>query len=309
MRRLLLLSLAACAADDPVEPDAPPPDDLGVDIAAIPEGCVPGRSTADRPDDHRYDQIRVLYVTTSDGADNGHDTDDRICNSVRAMATWFHAASGKYLRFDTMGGLVDLGFVRLDVSDEAMRGNDPGNQTIDAGHAFVRERIERELQPLRANKLYAVYYEGTSLYACGGGAWPPLIVGRVGAMYLRAIPPGQTVPCGDSFPWGSPDLVPSYVDYGILHELIHSLGLVPDSSPNEHATGHVYDVAEATPNRDLMYSPRAGMPDAPWAIGDPAGLALDLGNDDYFMAPIGMDLSTSSLLAPLAEPSHRPIGW
>jgi hypothetical protein len=307
MRRFLLL-LAACGSDEPPAPDAPL-DDLGVDIAAIPEGCVPGRSPNDRPDDHRYDQIRPIYVTSSDGPDFAHDTDGRICNSMRAMATWFHAQSGKYLRFDTQDGLIDIGFLKLDLTDATMAGNDPGNASIDTGHAFVRERLERELAPLRGNKLYAVYYEGSSFYACGGGAYPPLIIGRVGAMYLRAIPTGQTVPCGDSYPWGTPDLVPSYVDYGILHELIHSLGLVPDTSPNEHTVGHVYDVASATPNRDLMYSPRAGMPDQPWAIGDPSGLELDLNNDDYFEAPVANELSTSSLLAPLAVPAHRPVGW
>jgi hypothetical protein len=303
MRWSCLLGLAACSAPE-AGPDAGDDVDanLGVDLPAIPAGCTTERATEDRPDDHGYDQIHVLYVTPMDGRDDAHDTTGRICNSVRAVATWFHAETGSYLRFDTIDGLVDLGFMRLAIGDVAMRGDDPGNGTIDRGIAFVRERIEREL-PLRANKLYAVYYEGTSSYACGGGAYPPLIVGRVGAMYLRAQPPNVAEPCGDSFPWGRPDLVPSYIDYGMLHELVHSLGIVPDAAPHEHASGHVFDPG-TDPQRDLMYSERAGMPDPPWGVLEPGGLVVDIGDDDY-----ASELATSSLIAPLPDAARRPIGW
>jgi hypothetical protein len=241
--------LAACA--DSAVPEPSPP------------ACTTERSTEDRADDSLEDQIRVLYVTPSDGRDDAHDTSGRICNSVRAFATWFHEASGQALRFDTIDGQIDIGFVRLAIDDTTMRGDDPSNADYDRGIAFVRERIERELA-LADHKLYAVYYEGTSTWACGAGAWPPLIPGRVGAMYLRAQPPGQAVPCGDSYPWGRDDLVPEYVDYAMLHELVHSLGLAPSGSPNEHATGHVFD-AGLEPERDLMYAQRAGMPDPFWA--------------------------------------------
>jgi hypothetical protein len=301
---LVLVPLLACS-DDPPEPTPPPPPP--VDEGAIPSACADGRSDVDRPDDSALDQIRVLYVTTSDGPDNARDTDGRICNSIRAGATWFHDQTGQFLRFDTEGGLLDIGFVKLPITDEAMRGTDPGNQTLDLGHAFVRERIERELA-IAPNKLYAVFYEGTSLYACGGGAYPPLIIGRVGAMYLRAQPPGTVEPC-DTLPWGRETLVPGYVDYGILHEVVHSLGLVPPSSVNQHTVGHVYDVNAPAPERDLMYSPRPGMPDPFWAVTDPAGLVLDLNSDDYYDTGTADDLATSSLIAPLPVNAHRPIGW
>ncbi|MEO8702947.1 MAG: hypothetical protein ABI867_23075 [Kofleriaceae bacterium] len=308
---VLACAVVACGGDPALGPDAAPTSDadLGVDIVAIPGGCTLDRSEDDRPDDHGYDQIRVLYVTASDGSDESHDTNGQICNSIRAVATWFHAQTGSYLRFDTTGGLLDIGFARLGKTDAAMRGTDPANETIETGIAFVRERIERELPALARNKLYAVYYEGTSSYACGGGAYPPVIFGRVGAMYLRAQPPGESVPCGDSRPWGQPSLVPSYVDYGILHELVHSLGLVPDASPNEHSSGHVFDVAAGEPARDLMYSQRPGMPDPFWGVDDPRGLVIDIGNDDYFNAPTPGDLATSSVIAPLSVNAHRPLGW
>ncbi len=296
MRTLWIVPLIACGTEPAVEP------------GAIPETCATGRALDDRPDDSDLDQIRALYITTSDGPDLFHDTDGSICNSIRATATWFHDQTGQFLRFDTIDGKLDIGFVQLPVTDAVMHGNDPGNHSIDLGHAFVRDRIERELVTA-PNKLFAVYYEGTSSYACGAGAYPPLIPGRVGAMYLRAVPTGQSIPCGDSYPWGQPSLIPSYVDYAMLHELVHSLGLVPMRSPHQHTTGHVFDIGQTEPNRDLMYSPRPAMPDPFWATNNPEGLLIDLGNDDYYGTGTVDDLATSSLLAPLPVNAHRPATW
>ncbi len=309
MRRLILLFalLAACADDGGEMVDA------GPDLSGVPPGCVAERATTDRPDDNGYDQIRVLYVVPSDTNDRNRDTTGQICNSVRGFATWFNAQSGSYLRFDTSDGMLDIGFVRLAKTDAEMRGNDPQNSSVDFGTAYVRERIERELISMGMidrNKLYAVYYEGTSTYACGAGAYPPLIVARVGAMYLGGLPIGQSVVCGDSYPWGQTTLASNYIDYGMLHELVHSMGLVAPSSPNQHTVGHVYDTAAVAPNRDLMYSPRMGMSDPGWATNDPAGLVLDLGKDDYFQAlNVDVDLATLSLLSPLPEHAKRPAGW
>jgi len=284
--------------------------DGGPDLSGVPPGCVAGRATTDRPDDNTYDQIHVVYVLPSDGVDHQFDTNDKICNSVRSVATWFHTAAGdQSLRFDTQGGLIDITFVRLTKTDAEMRGTDPNNTDVNTGTAFVRERIERGLEAInliKANKLYAVYYDGSSVYACGGGAYPPLIQDRVGAMYLRGMPPGVTVACGDSRPWGRASLVPDYIDYGILHELTHSLGFVPDAAPHEHAMGHVYD-GTADSARDLMYSPRIGGSDPPWNID--AGLLLDINRDDYYTTSPALDLRKSTLLSPLASDAVRPIGW
>lgn len=295
--RAALVLLAACGATEPAVIDG-----------AIPDVCTTTRSEVDLADDSDLDQIRALYVITSDGPDFAHDTDGSICNSLRAAATWFHDQTGQFLRFDTVDGALDIGFARLPRTDAQMHGTDPGNHTIEDGHAFVRDRIERELVTA-PNKLYAVFYEGTSSYACGAGAYPPLIPGRVGTMYLRAMPPGQAVPCGDSYPWGQPSLVPGYVDYAILHELVHSLGFVRETSPHQHTTGHVFDLDQPKPGRDLMYSPRLGMPDPFWDVLDPDGLLIDLGNDDYYGTGAADDLAASSLLAPLPVDAHRPDGW
>jgi hypothetical protein len=312
-----LLALCACGDDGfDVIPDgatdaAPDtPDAPMVDMPGVPTDCAAGRSPTNRPDDSSLDQIRVLYVLPSDAIDHQRDTNGQICNSIRGVSTWFHTQSDLFLRLDTEADLIDIGFVRLTKTDAQMRGTDPSNASIDTGTAFVRERIERELVAMNAiasNKLYGVFYEGSSVYACGGGAYPPLIKARVGAVYLQGMPPGVTVPCGDAFPWGQSSLVPSYIDYAILHELVHSMGIVPASSPNQHAQGHVFDTTSSTPARDLMYSPRSGT-DPAWATNSSAGLLLDINRDDYFMAGT-VDLSTMSLISPTPAGSHRPNGW
>jgi hypothetical protein len=283
----------------------------GIDMPAVPAGCVPDRATADRPDDTGMDQIRVLYVVPSDLADRTRDTNGQICNSTRAFATWFHARSDVYLRLDTQGGMIDVGFVRLAKTDAQMRGTDPNNTSVATGTAFVRERIEIELEAMgliAPNKLYGVYYEGSSVYACGGGAYPPLIQARVGAMYLGGVPPGVSPSCGETRPWGQPSLVPNYIDYGMLHELVHSLGFVPMGAPNQHTYGHVFDTASTEPSRDLMYSPRSTS-DPSWNIDAAGGLLLDINGDDYYTTSPALDLAKSTLLAPLPSDAVRPIGW
>lgn len=311
--------LAGCGDDAMTNPDAgglpdgsdTPDADPSTDVIAVPPGCIAERSTTDRPDDHTFDQVRVLYVLPSDATDRAYDTSGKICNSVRGFATWFHAHASAYLRFDTQGGMLDIGFVRLTKTDAQLRGTDPNNTSVATGTAFVRERIEQELvamNQIAPNKLYAVYYDGSSVYACGGGAYPPLIQDRVGAMYLEGMPPGVTQPCGDTRPWGQPSLTPSYIDYGMLHELVHSMGFVPQSAPNQHATGHVFDSSATEPNRDLMYSPRTAQ-DPGWNVDAAGGLLLDINQDDYYAASAGLDLQKSSLLAPLPAGAARPIGW
>ena len=305
IRVCIVLALVACGDDVAVGPDAN-------DLPALPAGCTTTRATTDRPDDNGLDQIRVVYVVPSDGQDRQLDTNGQICNSARAIATWFHDRSPAYLRLDTADGLIDIGFARLSKTDLQMRGNDPNNTSEATGTAFVRNRIENELVAMglvAPNKLYGVYYEGSSVYACGGGAYPPLIVARVGAMYLGGVPPGVTPSCGAVLPWGQPSLVPNYIDYGMLHELVHSMGIVPDAAPNEQSQGHVFDATAPEPARDLMYSPRPSQPDPAWAVDAPGGLLLDINGDDYYGTAPALDLAKMSLLAPLPDGATRPYGW
>lgn len=277
-----------------------------------PPTCPTARSELDLPDDSPDPQIRVLYVLPSDAPDDALDTNDTICSSVLAWTQWLsQQTSGRTLRLDAADAVLDIGFVRLPLTDAVMHGTNAA-ASIDTGFAYVRDRIERELRALRMiapHKLYAVYYGGTSEYACGGGAYPPVLMGQVGAMYLGGELLG--FPGCDEAPWGEPDLVPRYIEYGMLHELVHSLGLVDATALHQHSSGHAFDDAEPSPERDLMYAPRPGMDDPPWGVYDPEGLVLDLGHDDYFEPPdpAVLDLARSVFLEPMPADPMFPPGW
>lgn len=299
------------SSDTSALPDLGGTDDgsTGDPTPVLPE-CPSERSEDDRPDDSRLPQVRILYVLPSDGTDDALDTNDRLCNSVRSWTQWLiDQTGGRALRLDTDDGVLDIGFVRLDLDDATMHGTSDA-ASIESGHAYVRDRIERELElgdGLASQKLYAVYYGGTSEYACGGGAYPPVLVGQVAAMYLGGEIAGY--PACDAAPWGEPDLAPRYIDYGMIHELVHSLGAVDLIAPSEHSSGHAFDERSRDPETDLMYSPREGASDPPWGVA--RGLVLDLNGDDYFEHGDGsvLDISRSAFFAPLPEDPQFPPAW
>jgi hypothetical protein len=275
-------------------------------------GCPDVRAEMDLPDDSPDPQVRVLYVIPSDSADDQFDTDGKICNSTLGWTQWLQdQTEGRRLRLDTSGDVLDIGFVRLEVTDAVMHGSS-SELDVQTGFAYVRDRIELELLQmgqLVPHKIYAVYYGGTSEYSCGGGAYPPLIIDQVGAMYLGGDIPG--FPACDSQPWGEPDLVPRYIDYGMLHEMLHTLGLVDLVAPNQHSSGHAFDEAEAAPQSDVLYAQRPGMDDPGWGVNEPGGLVLDLGRDDYFEQPNAeiVDLARSVFLEPTPPDAVFPPGW
>jgi hypothetical protein len=277
-----------------------------------PPDCPQARTELDLPDDSPEPQVRVLYVLPSDSIDDELDTDGKLCNSVLGWTQWLREQTeGRSLRLDTADDVLDIGFVRLGVTDAVMHGTST-EADIATGVAYVRDRIEQELLSagiLVPHKIYAVYYGGTSEYACGGGAYPPLIIDQVGAMYLGGMIPGYP-PCDDS-PWGEADLVPRYIDYGMLHELVHTLGIVDLLALHQHSVGHTFDDGQANPERDLLYSQRPGMNDPPWGVYAPGGLVLDLGRDDYFEQsdPRIVDLARSVFLDPMPPDAMAPPGW
>ena len=272
--------------------------------------CPEARAEIDVEDDSSDPQIRVLYVLPQDGRDAMLDVDGTICNSVFAWTQWlWEQTEGRTLRLDTASDVLDIGFVRLELDDAEMHGTTDAAD-VDTGVSYVRDRIERELLQMGAlapHKIYAVYYGGTSEYACGGGSYPPLIIDQVAAMYLGGDIPG--FPACDDAPWGQPDLQPRYIDYGMLHEIMHTLGMTDLLAPNQHTVGHVYDPTARTPERDLLYSQRPNMNDPGWGVLE--GLELDLGRDDYFEHgdPDIVDLARSAFVDPMPVDAVMPPGW
>lgn len=119
-------------------------------------------SAVSAPDPEGY-AIQPLYVLPQDGSDHSLATDGTISRSVAAMQQWFaDKTGGSRLRF--LSGPVAT--VRISETDAQI-----------ASHgAFVRDRVQELLQlegyddPYR---LYAVWYDGTSTFSCGGGPGRP----------------------------------------------------------------------------------------------------------------------------------------
>jgi hypothetical protein len=259
------------------------------------------RSETDRLDDISGSQIHVIYAVPSDGADRSYDTTVDLAYSTTSFQTWLAQKTGYMLRLDTYRGAPDVTFVRLKKTDAEMS----------AFGAFVRDEIERQLRDagyLAGGKIYAVYYDGVSTYACGGASWPPLLQGQLTAMYLKGLPNGP-VPCGKNPFVPSATDFPRYWEFAMLHDLLHTLGIVSSQAPH-HVTDRPGHVPE---QNDLMYA-GAG----PWLYG--SSMVVDIGGDDYFGPLVVSGLAnlagnpftervTSAflVLSPLAEPSAQLV--
>jgi hypothetical protein len=302
----LALSLfLGCGTEEAAERPEPLAESRAPALAA--PACPTVRSTVDRADSSTHYKVKFLYVLPSDGVDRRLDINGAICRSVQAQHRWFtsQTTNGAALRYDVSGTTLDVQFVRLAKTNAQLRGT-ANTGDVNTGYAYVRDRIERELTSMGLltdpRKLYAVYYDGTSEWACGGAAWPPLIVGKVVAMYLNGLP-GSAVPCASN-PIGGSSTTPGYIEFAMLHESLHGLGLVADAAPNEHSSGHTADSA-----RDLMYAPRPGTADPYWDIYSGA-VVLDAGRNQYYAhGGPQPDLARSVFLDPLPANAVAPPGW
>ena len=222
--------------------------------AAAPGRALP-RATYDRPDDFAGPQVHVLYVVAADVPDRGLDTNGQIAASVASWQGWLRGQTGgRGIRLDTYQGQLDVTFFRL-VTTSAAAAPQPvfAISTELAAAGFAAD-----------DKIYAVYYDGASTLACGAG------VPRYPSEYLTGSDSRTGgAPCTGSFAVSPP----GYFDFGLLHELVHSLGYVPSCAPHAASQDHVNDSAY-----DLMWGggPWASLPD----------MQLDVGRDDYFEAHI-----------------------
>ena len=248
-------------------------------------GAVLPRSAKDRKDSNKSPQIHLVYAVPLDGTDRGLDTDGTIVRSVQSSRRWFQEASdGQDLRFDDYRGELDITFVRLPKTDAQ----------IGARGAFVRDEIEKLLRARgfkKANKIYAVFYDGSSTHACGGGSWPPVLKGSVAALYLRGEIPGF-LPCSEN-PFAEDEESPGYWEFVLVHEILHTLGFVATCAPSHAFSGHVGD-----DNQDLMYA--GDQPWMPWL--------LDFNRDDYFAHSNGrcLDLMDNRFLLPATASVRQP---
>jgi hypothetical protein len=248
------------------------------------------RAASDLPDDFPGYQIHVMYVLPSDGVDEELDLNGAIATSVSAFQNWFSSQTGgQKLRMDTFGGALDITFWRLS-TDEV---------TLASAGVFIRDDIEAELKASEFSqpyKIYAIYYGGNAIGTCGGAPWPPTLVGNVAAIYLKGTFSDISVTPCSSNPLAPDENSPGYVDLGMLHEIFHTLGAVPECAPHHTRSGHTSDDP-----LDLMY---AG--DEPWQPS-----ILDINNDDYYGHgnPNCLNLINSIFMEPTAPNASIPPGW
>lgn len=248
------------------------------------------RATVDRLDDFGGYQVHILYVVPADGVDNERDINGELEQSVNAFQGWLEGQTGgQKLRIDTFNGDLDITFVRLGGTEA---------QLYDKG-VYIRDEIELQLTAggfNNARKIYAVYYDGNAAETCGGGARPPELIGQVGAVYLQGTFADEAIPdCGTN-PIAATPQAPGYVSLSMLHEILHTMGIVPACAPHHTREGHSSD--DPT---DVMY---AG--DEAW---NPS--ILDIGHNDYFAHDNAdcLDLADSTFMEPTAENAWIPPGW
>ena len=222
--------------------------------------AVNARISTDRTDDSGLPQVKFLYALPSDAADRGFDTDRTIHRTVSSWQRWFAGqANGRRFRFDTFQGALDIAFVRL-ARTEAQY----------AGYGItMRDSLEKDLAALgfnSATKAYAVYFDGVNTTACGSAPRPPALPGRIAGLYLKGTPPGAAGCATNAFAT-SPTAAPGYLEFVMVHEILHILGVVDAAAPNHAFDGHV-----GNDPRDLMY---AGV--QPWAPS-----LLDATRTNYF---------------------------
>jgi hypothetical protein len=209
--------------------------------------------------------------------------------SVSAMQNWFLGQTGSRLR------------IRPEIRTVVLNETDA---QIAAQGEFVRDRIEvllREMGFDQAFTLYAAWYDGVSHHACGGGAWPhgvaphpnEQVPGHLAALYLRGA--FDNVDCAaDEF--SSDGVTPAINEFKMLHEILHTMGIVSPAAPHHVRRGHVSD-----DEHDLMW---AG--DGIWRPS-----VIDAGHDDYFQTGRTdiIDLSRSVWLDPSPPDAQPPPGW
>jgi List-Bact-rpt repeat protein len=248
------------------------------------------RATVDMPDDFQGPQVHFMYAVPADGTDNQLDTNGTIDQSITRIQNWLLGQTGDHgLRVDTYHGVPDISFFRMPHTDAQAMSQYPyviyaiGIDLVAAGFG-------------KADKVYAVVYDGHNRRSCGGSHSPAL--SKLGVIFPSAWPTGDSAPC---HAWGTGTTQPGYFDLAMLHEVVHALGFVPSCARHVTQVDHVND----SPT-DLMYAPD-GTHTAPW---DVFNAVLDYNHDDYYKAniPNCPDLSNSPYLAHMVAASVVTAG-
>ncbi len=231
------------------------------------------RSSTDRPDDATGAQLKVIYAVPIGGTDHGLDPAGVLQRSTSSWQRWLVSKTGgRHMRLETVGGSLDVQFVRLPRADAVYW----------SFGAAIRDTLEKDLLALGVvaaaqQKIYLMYYEGGHVDRCGSAAFPPLLPGRIAVLYLKGTNTGGP-DCETNVFAATATSTPGYLEFVAVHEVLHLLGLVSLAAPDQGSSGHL-----TTDSSDLMYAGSARW--TPSRIDqtrrnyyNPAGLPGGLGN-------------------------------
>lgn len=258
-----------------VMPPVSTPDDPGPSTGARPEPPPRTPTRAGRGPCRSTYAVHAMYVVPADAPDRGlhHGS---IQASIGALQEWLAGQTGgRRLRVVCSGTSPSVAFHRLGTTAAAVVA------APDSHHLIAAELRTAGFDA--ATRIYAVYYDGPLSGYCGVAA------GRVAiyTVWTRSV-------CRSDPAAARP--VPSNAEFGMAHEIFHTLGAVPRCAPHRASdSAHVTD-----DRRDVMYPG-----------GDPALAILDVGRDDYYGhgRPGCPDLADSILLDPAPPGAVPPPGW
>jgi hypothetical protein len=200
------------------------------------------RSTTNRTDVTALARVKIIYALPSDGTDRNLDTDGSLHRTISSGQRWLASqTANRSFRYDVADGSLDIAFVRLPRTDAVYY----------SYNGAIRDSLEKDLKAAgwnQANVLLLVYYDGRHIDRCASAAWPPALVGTVGAVYLKGAP-NASIPCANNAFAATPTSPPVYLDFVAVHELFHLQGLVSTGAPNHALSGHV-----GNDPTDLMYA-------------------------------------------------------
>ena len=222
-------------------------------VGAASGWCGTGESTVDRPDVVAGPQVHAIYAVPADGADNFAQVAGAMADDSVSIDTWWRSQDPtRTVRFDLAAfpGCtgIDISFVRLTETGAALQG--------DVSKVFntVADELAGGLGFGSDWKRYLVYYDGPvpQTNICGTGAGD---FGKGSGIAIVWLGGCTSVP----------------TDSVAAHELLHSLGALPDGAPHvcPNSVGHPCD----SPT-DVLYPTTSGMP--------LASAVLDFGHDDYY---------------------------
>lgn len=224
------------------------------------------RSTVDRPDDVLGDQVHVMYVLPSDGVDQRLDSDGTVDAAIQLARDWVVAQTNnsRRVRFDTYQGALDITFFQSGRSD---------TEYVSLG-VRIREALAADLAAAgfsHPRKIYALFYGGGS--SSSGAQIACAQSGRPGS--LSAVYVGCLLERSDIQALIAVHGLPKILGIGMIHEVFHALGAVPDCAPHQIAAGHASDDP-----RDIMVTSLSAQLAS---FRDPGFLPLlDAGRDDYY---------------------------